>query len=66
MTDLDFKSVELGSNYADVAYKFGCAGTLMSSEIQEGIKFHVFTWNDGQILVLFANGRLLIASQSGS
>ncbi|MGY8663809.1 hypothetical protein Q3C01_15755 [Bradyrhizobium sp. UFLA05-109] len=56
--------VEFGSNYADVVHVFGYAGTLTSREIVEGIKFHLFAWNDGRVLALFANGRLLIASQS--
>ncbi|OAF04027.1 hypothetical protein AYJ54_24550 [Bradyrhizobium centrolobii] len=66
MTDLEFGNVVLGSSYAGVVFMFGCAGTLVSSEIKEGIKFHVFAWNDGQVLALFANGMLLIVSQSTS
>ncbi|KRR07913.1 hypothetical protein CQ12_25265 [Bradyrhizobium jicamae] len=63
--DSELSSVPLGANYADVVYVFGCAGTITSSKIVDGIKFHVLAWNDGQVLALFVNGRLSITSQSG-
>ncbi|WP_063687527.1 hypothetical protein [Bradyrhizobium stylosanthis] len=64
VTELELGAVQLGSHYADVVSVFGCAGTLTAREIADGIKIHLFAWNDGQVLALFANGRLLIASQS--
>lgn len=63
--DSELSTVKLGSNYADVVYVFGCAGTITSSKIVQGIKFHVLAWNDGQVLALFVNGKLSITSQSG-
>ncbi len=61
----ELSNVQLGSNYADVVYVFGCAGTITSREIIQGIKLHVVAWNDGQVLALFVNGKLSITSQSG-
>ncbi|UVO30210.1 hypothetical protein [Bradyrhizobium arachidis] len=64
VTDIELDAVQLGSHYADVVSMFGCAGTLASREIAGDVKFHLFAWNDGHVLTLFAKGRLLIASQS--
>ncbi|WP_439373172.1 hypothetical protein [Bradyrhizobium sp. DASA03120] len=64
VTALELRAVQLGSHYADVVSVFGCAGTLTAREIADDMKIHLFAWNDGQVLALFANGRLLIASQS--
>lgn len=64
VTKSDFSNVQLGANYAEVVRAFGCAGTLRSSELVEGIKFHVFAWNDGKVLTLFIDGKLSIASRS--
>lgn len=64
VTDSELSNVRLGSNYADVVYLFGCAGTITSRETVQGITFHVLAWNDGQFLALFVNGKLSIASQS--
>ncbi|KRR07909.1 hypothetical protein CQ12_25245 [Bradyrhizobium jicamae] len=63
--DSELSNVQLGSNYADVVYLFGCAGTITSHETVDGFKFHVLAWNDGQVLALFVNGKLSITSQSG-
>lgn len=62
--DSELSNVRLGSNYADVVYLFGCAGTITSRETVQGIQFHVLAWNDGQILALFVNGKLSITSPS--
>lgn len=64
VTKSDFSNVHLGANYAEVVRTFGCAGTLKSSELVEGITFHVFAWNNGKVLTLFVNRKLSIASQS--
>lgn len=64
VTNSQLSAVKHGANYADVVHVFGCAGTLTSSEMIEGTKFQLFAWNDGQVLSLFANGKLLIALRS--
>lgn len=64
VTHSGLSSVGIGSEYAEVVNEFGCAGALSSREILGGITFHVFAWNAGQVLALFANRRLLVASRS--
>ncbi|WP_439406893.1 hypothetical protein ACNJX9_36175 [Bradyrhizobium sp. DASA03076] len=64
VTDLELGAVQFGSRYADVVSIFGCAGTLASRKIAGDIKFHLFAWNDGHVLALFAQGRLLITTLS--
>ncbi|MGL3104844.1 hypothetical protein [Bradyrhizobium sp. BR 1432] len=62
VTELELGAIQFGSHYADVVSVFGCAGTLTARENAGDIKLHLFAWNDGQVLAMFANGRLLIAS----